>query len=74
MANPYREMATERVPTRRSLDPWMLALLFAWVCCVGRIGVGLLDRKPVDGELGFAAFLAVVTAFVGGVTVRRKRR
>ncbi len=74
MGSPYREMRVELPPTRRALDPWMLALLFAWVCDVGRIALGLLDRRAVVGELGFAGFLAVITAFVTAQALRRRRR
>jgi hypothetical protein len=67
-------MKIEVVPERRALDPWMLALLFAWVCDVGRIGLGLVDQRAVDGELGFAGVLAVITAVVGVMHLRRRRR
>lgn len=73
MNGPYRQIATEAVPKRRTLDPWVLALLFAWVCDIGRIGLGLLDRRPVTGELGFAALLAVTSLVVLGVFVTRKK-
>ena len=74
VGSPYREMKIEVVPERRALDPWMLALLFAWVCDVGRIGLGLVDQRAVDGELGFAGVLAVITAVVGVMHLRRRRR
>jgi hypothetical protein len=64
MNGPYRAVVTERVEPRRSLDPWKLALLFAWVCDIGRVGLGLLAGRSVAGELGFAAILAVTTALV----------
>ena len=70
---PYREISADRSPRHRTLDPWTLALLFAWVCDVGRIGLGLLDRRPITGELGFAALLAVTTVIVVVGWVRRKR-
>ncbi len=70
---PYRDAAfVEPAPRHRTLDPWMLALLFAWVCDIGRIGLGLLDQRPVTGELGFAAVLAVTTLFVGGARLRNR--
>jgi hypothetical protein len=74
VGSPYREMKIEVPRERRALDPWMLALLFAWVCDVGRIGLGLVDQRAVDGELGFAGVLAVITAFVGVLHVRRRRQ
>jgi hypothetical protein len=74
VGSPYREMKIELPPERRALDPWMLALLFAWVGDVGRIGLGLVDRRAVDGELGFAGVLAVVTLVVTAQALRRRRR
>lgn len=74
MSGPYREAAVEPVPRRRTLDPWTLALLFAWVCDIGRIGVGLLGRRSVTGELGFAALLAATTVVVLGVSLGRKKK
>jgi hypothetical protein len=67
-------MKIEAPLERRVLDPWMLALLFAWVCDVGRIGLGLVDQRAVDGELGFAGVLALITAVVGVTRLRRRRR
>jgi hypothetical protein len=67
-------MKVEMPSERRALDPWMLALLFAWVCDVGRIGLGFVDQRAVDGELGFAGVLAVITAVVGFMGLRRRRR
>ena len=74
MNGPYRQAAIEPVQRRRTLDPWMLALLFAWVCDIGRIGVGLLDRRPVTGELGFAALLGLTTVVALGVSLVRRKR
>jgi hypothetical protein len=64
MSAPYRQPGIEQVQRHRSLDPWKLALLFAWVCDLGRIGLGLLNRRPISGELGFAAVLATITIAV----------
>jgi hypothetical protein len=50
----------------------MLALLFAWVCDIGRVGLGLLDQRSVTGELGFAGLLAVTTLIVGGARLRKR--
>jgi hypothetical protein len=61
MADPYRVASVEAAEPRRTLDPWKLALLFAWVCDIGRVGLGLLDGRSVAGELGFAGLLAVTT-------------
>ena len=73
MQGPYREAAfVETAPRHRTLDPWMLALLFAWVCDIGRIGLGLLDRRPVTGELGFAALLGATTLVVLAMWLRKK--
>jgi hypothetical protein len=74
MNGPYRQVLTERSPRERTLDPWLLALLFAWVCDLGRIGLGILDRRGVGGELGFGALLAMTTFFVAGVRLRRRTR
>jgi len=73
MLAPYREVSLEPIERHRTLDPWKLALLFAWVCDVGRIGIGLIDRRPVTGELGFAALLGATTLVVLGVWLRKKR-
>jgi hypothetical protein len=70
---PYRNVPVPPTERRRTLDPWRLALLFAWVCDVGRIGVGLVNRRPVDGELGFAAFLTVVTLGVALSAIKSRR-
>ena len=76
MLAPYRQVPVERAAPRRTLDPWMLALLFAWVCDIGRIGLGLLDRRSVTGELGFAGLLGVTTLVVvagrAGAWARRR--
>jgi hypothetical protein len=70
---PYREAPpVERAPAHRALDPWMLALLFAWVCDIGRIGLGLLGARSVTGELGFAGLLAVTTLIVSGARLRKR--
>jgi hypothetical protein len=69
--NAYRSPPVERPDPRRTLDPWKLALIFAWVCDIGRIGLGLLDRRPVTGELGFAALLALTTVIVVAVWLRK---
>lgn len=73
MNGPYRGMPMERVEPRRTLDPWTLALLFAWVCDIGRIGLGLIDQRPVTGELGFAALLAATTIVVVAVSFRKRK-
>jgi hypothetical protein len=72
MNGPYREVQVAPVEPRRTLDPWKLALLFAWVCDAGRIGLGLVDGRPVDGELGFAGLLALTTAIVVGVSLKKR--
>jgi hypothetical protein len=74
MLAPYRAPCLEPVERQKSLDPWMLALLFAWVCDVGRIGIGLVDRRPVTGELGFAGLLGITTLIVLGSWFRKRRR
>jgi hypothetical protein len=51
----------------------MLALLFAWVADLGRIAAGVLRGRPVMGELGFAALLALTTAVAVGNSLRRRR-
>jgi len=71
MSGPYREMSVEPVPPRRTLDPWKLSLLFAWVCDIGRVGLGVIDGRDVSGELGFAAILAVTTFFVVATSLRK---
>jgi hypothetical protein len=72
MNGPYREVAVTHAEPRRMLDPWKLALLFAWVCDIGRIGLGLLDGRSVAGELGFATLLGVTTVIVAVVSVRTR--
>jgi hypothetical protein len=74
--SPYREAPRARAPRERRLDPWLLALLFAWVGDAWRLGTGIADRRPVHGELGFAALLAVVSiaVLVVGFVRRRARR
>jgi hypothetical protein len=72
MNGPYREVPVAHAEPRRILDPWKLALLFAWVCDIGRIGLGLLDQRPVTGELGFAALLALTTIIVMVVSLRKR--
>jgi hypothetical protein len=73
MFGPYRQAPVEPVEPNRTLDPWKLALLFAWVCDLGRIGVGLVARRPVTGELGFAALLGVTTLIVAGAWLQKRR-
>jgi hypothetical protein len=51
----------------------MLALLFAWVADLGRIAAGVLGGRPVMGELGFAALLALTTAVALGTSWRKRR-
>ncbi len=72
MHGPYRETFVERTPHLRALDPWMLALLFAWVCDLGRIGLGLIDHRSIVGELGFAGVLAVTTVVAGAIAYRKR--
>jgi hypothetical protein len=74
MIRPYRVASEEPLERHRTLDPWKLALLFAWVCDAARIGLGLLDRRPVTGELGFAALLAFTTLIVLATSLRRRSR
>jgi hypothetical protein len=76
MNRPYREMYVERAPQRRTLDQWKLALLFAWVMDIVRIGIELNDRRPIAGEVGFAAVLAVISIVMGAVSLnaRPKRK
>jgi hypothetical protein len=74
MHGPYREASIERPKPNRTLDPWKLALLFAWVCDIGRIGLGLLSGRQVTGELGFAALLAGTSLIVLAVSVRARSR
>ena len=74
MHAPYRQVSVERVAPRRTLDPWKLALLFAWVCDLGRIGLGLLDRRPVTGEVGFAVLLAATTLVVVAISLKGRSR
>jgi hypothetical protein len=74
MYGPYREASIERVKPSRALDPWKLALLFAWVCDIGRIGLGLLDGRAITGELGFAALLGATTVVVVAVSLRQRAR
>jgi hypothetical protein len=71
--SPYREAAVDRTVRARVLDPWMLALLFAWVADLGRIASGVLGGRRVAGELGFAALLALTTAIAVGSSLRRRR-
>jgi hypothetical protein len=71
MNGAYRQPAVEPAAARRSLDPWKLALLFAWVCDIGRIGLGLVGGRSIDGELGFAAFLAITTVVAAVASLRR---
>jgi hypothetical protein len=71
--SPYREAAFAPRERDRSVDPWLLALLFAWVADAGRIGLGWVDGRPVTGELGFAALLAVTTAIALGARWRMRR-
>ncbi|HEY2511598.1 MAG TPA: hypothetical protein VGI39_12105 [Polyangiaceae bacterium] len=75
MSTPYRaEPTLPASEPRRSLDPWLLSLLFAWVCDVGRIGVGFVNRRPVSGELGFGVVLLLISLVVGGVSLNRRMR
>jgi hypothetical protein len=71
MRGPYRAAFVDAGPRRRALDPWKLALIFAWVCDIERIGLGLIDRRPITGELGFGALLGLVTMIVMVVSARR---
>ncbi len=73
MNGPYRMASIEPIQRRRTLDPWKLALLFAWVCDIGRIGLGIVGGRPVTGELGVAALLAATTVIVIGVSLRSQR-
>jgi hypothetical protein len=70
--HPYREAPIVRVRVRRTLDPWTLALLFAWVCDAGRIALGILDRRSIEGELGFAVLLGITTVIVIVVSLRKR--
>jgi hypothetical protein len=72
MFAPYREAPAEPVKRRRTLDPWMLALLFAWVCDLARIAIGLLARRPIEGELGFAGLLGATTLVVAGASLKKR--
>jgi hypothetical protein len=72
--SPYRELPAQRHPVQRRLDPWYLALLFAWVCDVVRVAYGLVGHRSVGGEVGFAGVLAVVTAVVVVVRLKQRRR
>jgi hypothetical protein len=74
MADPYRVALVEPAEARRTLDPWKLALLFAWVCDIGRVGLGLLGDRSVTGELGFAGLLAVTTMIVFVTSLRKPPR
>jgi hypothetical protein len=74
MNGPYREASIERTKPDRTLDPWKLALLFAWVCDIVRVGLGLLGGRRVTGELGFAALLAATTLVVVAVSLRQRSR
>jgi hypothetical protein len=71
---PYRDPPLPRAPKHRTLDPWRLALLFAWVCDAWRIADGIVNRRRVGGEIGFAALLAAITLVVVVVEVRARRK
>jgi hypothetical protein len=57
------------------IDPWFLALLFAWVCGVARVGVLVVDRRPAYLEIAFVALVAIVTvvALLRLLHLRRSR-
>ncbi len=71
---PYRDAPVPRAPRRRTLDPWRLALLFAWVCDAWRIADGIVNHRSVQGEIGFAALLAATTVVVLALDLRARRR
>jgi hypothetical protein len=77
MSRPYHELPDPETPRKGPiLDPWLLALLFAWVCGVARIGVLVIDHKPYYLEVAFAGLLAVISVVAGVRALRawRKRR
>jgi hypothetical protein len=71
---PYRDPALPRQRRHRKLDPWRLALLFAWVCDAWRIADGVVNHRGVGGEIGFAGLLGVITVVVLIVDLRARRR
>jgi hypothetical protein len=71
---PYRERFEEPAPPRRGLDPWILALLFAWVGDFWTLGNGIVSRRNVEGELAFAGLLAATSLVVIALRLRDRRR
>jgi hypothetical protein len=54
------------------LDPWHLALLFAWVCGVARVAVLVVDHKPMYLELAFVGLTAITSVVVAAKALQRR--
>ncbi len=74
MSGPYREAPPTRGRARPGIDPWFLALLFAWVCGVARVGVLIVDRRPVYMEVAFVGLVAAVSVVVLLRFIKGRRR